>query len=136
MSSARQYQETQAGLLTGCIAMLLLLAFSGCGSARRSEPLRGPLAMNEPVQRGQVLFMEHCHKCHPGGEAGVGPAINNVPLPGGLLKLRVRSRAFFLGVGRMPSFKQHEISKAELADLVQYLKALKKHDQTAVSAGP
>ena len=135
MSITGRYRSISAGI-AGSLGLLLLLAFSSCGSARRSEPIRGPLAMNEQLQRGQVVFMQHCHKCHPGGEAGEGPSINNIPLPGGLLKLRVRSRAFFFGAGRMPSFKNHEISQAELADLVQYLKALRKHDKVAVSAAP
>lgn len=108
--------------------LFLLLLVSGCGSARRSEPLRGPVALNDQLQRGQVVFMQHCHKCHPGGEAGAGPSLNNVPLPGSLIKFRVRSRAFFAGVGRMPSFKKHEISRQELQELVRYLKVLRKHD--------
>ena len=137
MSTTGHYLKISAGV-AGSLAWLLLLAFSSCGSARRSEPIRGPLAMNDQLKRGQLVFMQQCHKCHPGGEAGEGPSINNIPLPGVLLKFRVRSRAFFLGAGRMPSFKKHEISQAELADLVQYLKALRKHDpdKAAVSAAP
>ena len=104
---------------------------TGCGSARRGEPLRGPLTMTEQVQRGQKVFMDNCHKCHPGGEAGAGPSINNIPLTGGMIKARVRYRAFFAGVGRMPSFKKNEISKEELNDLVRYIKVLKKHDEDA-----
>ena len=119
-------------ILLSALGILFLL--SGCGSARRSEPLRGPLTMNEQVKRGQVVFMENCHKCHPGGEAGAGPSINNIPATKGMLKFRVRSRAFFLGVGRMPSFKKHEISKQELNDLVRYLKVLKKQDEDAPTA--
>lgn len=117
-----------------CLGFFILVLFPGCGSARRSEPLRGPMSMNEQIQRGQVVFMQNCHKCHPGGEAGAGPSINNVPLTRGMLKLRVRSRAFFLGIGRMPSFKKHEISKEELNDLVRYIKVLKKHDGEAPAA--
>jgi len=117
-----------------CAGLCLVMLLTACGSARRSEPLRGPMAMNEQIQRGQVVFMQNCHKCHPGGEAGAGPSINNIPLTKGMLKLRVRSRAFFLGIGRMPSFKKHEISKEELTDLVRYIKVLKKHDEDAPSA--
>lgn len=116
------------------LALVWLLLASACGSARRSEPLRGPLALNDQLQRGQVVFMQNCHKCHPGGEAGVAPSINNVPLPGTLIKMRVRSRAFFAGVGRMPSFKKHEISRQELQDLVRYLKVLRKHDGKAANS--
>ena len=90
--------------------------------------------MNEQVQRGQVVFNNNCHKCHPGGEAGVGPSINNVPLTKGILKFRIRSKAFLLGLGRMPSFKKHEISKPELNDLVRYIKVLKKHNENAPTA--
>ena len=59
-------------ILLSTLGILFLL--SGCGSARRSEPLRVNLTMNEQVKRGQVVFMENCHKCHPGGEAGAGTA--------------------------------------------------------------
>lgn len=107
--------------------LTLIFLVSGCGTARRSEPLRGPLTLQDQAQRGQVVFMQNCHKCHPGGEAGVGPPINNVPLTKGMIKFRVRSRAFFFGIGRMPSFKKHEISRQELNDLVRYIKVLKKH---------
>lgn len=111
------------------MALLAFVFLTSCGSARRSEPIRGPLQLNEQLQRGQVVFMANCHKCHPSGEAGVGPSINNVPMTKGMLKLRVRSRAFFLGIGRMPSFKKHEISRSELEDLTQYIKALKKNGE-------
>lgn len=126
--SQKERRSFKCALLNGLVIIMLA---SGCGSARRSEPLRGPLALTPQLQRGQVVFMQNCHKCHPGGEAGVGPAINNVPLTRGILKFRVRSRAFLLGLGRMPSFKKHEISKQELNDLVRYIKVLKKHDENA-----
>lgn len=128
--SAFKLQRTVLGLL-----FLTLLGLSSCGSARRTEPIRGPLTLaTNDLKRGQVVFMQNCQKCHPAGEAGVGPSINNVPLTKGLIKFRVRSKAFLLGLGRMPSFKKHEISKAELNDLVRYLKVLKKHDGDAVTA--
>jgi mono/diheme cytochrome c family protein len=121
--------------VTRNLALVLCLLLAGsCGSARRSEPLRGPLHLDAQLQRGQVVFMQNCHKCHPGGEAGAGPSINNVPMTKGMLKWRVRSRAFFLGIGRMPSFKKHEISREELNDLVRYIKVLKKHDGDAPTA--
>lgn len=118
-----------------CLGLCILMLFPGCGSARRGEPLRGPMLLDEQIQRGQVVFMQNCHKCHPGGEAGAGPSLNNIPLTRGMLKFRVRSRAFFLGIGRMPSFKKHEISREELNDLVRYLKVLKKHDEDAPAGG-
>jgi mono/diheme cytochrome c family protein len=94
----------------------------GC-SARRGEPIVGSLAISEPgIARGQQVFHRQCHQCHPGGEAGLGPAINNKPLPGFLIKFQVRT-----GLGAMPAFSQNEISPEELDNLVDYLKALRSH---------
>ena len=99
------------------------LSLLGCGSARRSEPLVGPLSVASPaVARGQQVFMANCHQCHPGGDAGLGPAINDKPLPGFLVRLQVRS-----GLGAMPAFSEQDISPEELHDLVLYLKALRRH---------
>lgn len=68
------------------------------------------------------MFMTHCNPCHPGGEAGLGPAINNKPLPGFLIKFQVRR-----GLGAMPSFSEHHIKDQELNDLIAYIKALRRH---------
>jgi mono/diheme cytochrome c family protein len=104
-------------VLAGCLGVL------GCGSARRGEPLVGPLPVASPaVEQGRRVFMAHCQQCHPGGEAGLGPAINDKPLPGFLIALQVRS-----GLGAMPAFSRQEIGADALADLIAYLKALRRH---------
>lgn len=54
------------------------------------------------------------------GGAGLGPAINNKPLPGWLIRFQVRH-----GFGAMPAFSEKEISDGELNDVVAYLKALR-----------
>jgi mono/diheme cytochrome c family protein len=111
----------KTALITTFIAAALVLG-SGC-SARRGEPLHGPLDISDPaVARGQLVFMRECYQCHPGGDAGLGPAINNKPLPGFLMKFQVRN-----GLGAMPAFSQQEIASEELEDLVSYLKALRNH---------
>lgn len=108
-------------LLAGGAAVLLLATLAACGSARRGEPLVGPMPMAEPrLANGQIAFMANCHQCHPKGEAGLGPAINNKPLPGFLMKLQVRE-----GFGAMPAFSPAEISESELDDIVVYLQALR-----------
>ncbi|MBI5453769.1 MAG: c-type cytochrome [Deltaproteobacteria bacterium] len=95
----------------------------GCGSARRGAPVAGPFDDSQPhIARGKKVFEENCSQCHPGGEAGLGPAINNKPLPGFLIKFQVRK-----GIGAMPSFPNEHISDSELDDLVSYLKALRRH---------
>lgn len=109
----------KTALLTLLAAVAVILA--AC-SARRGEPLGYARSANpDPrVAHGRVLFMQHCHKCHPGGEAGLGPAINDKPLPEFLMKTQVR-----VGVGAMPSFHRQQISEEELDDLIRYLKALR-----------
>lgn len=71
----------------------------GACTARRSEPLRGAVTLNtEEQRRGQQAYFRHCHNCHPGGEAGLGPALNDKLLPPVAIKAQVR-----LGVGAMPA---------------------------------
>jgi mono/diheme cytochrome c family protein len=112
----------RVGLALRILMISGLLLIAGC-SARRGEPIVGPLRVSEPgIARGQQVFMRECHQCHPGGEAGLGPAINNKPLPGFLVKFQVRT-----GLGVMPAFSQGEISAEELDRLVDYLKALRNH---------
>jgi mono/diheme cytochrome c family protein len=105
---------------------LLLVAAGlalGCGPARRSEPLMGPVALNEAETRGRVAYMAYCHQCHPGGEAGLGPSLNDKALPEFLKKLQVRQ-----GIGSMPSFSETEISESEVDDIMAYLSALREHE--------
>jgi mono/diheme cytochrome c family protein len=98
------------------------LLTAGCGSARRGEPLVGPREITDPVLLlGQQVFDTYCHQCHPGGTSGVGPAINNKPLPGWLIKFQVRN-----GLGVMPSFSSEQIPPAELDAVVRYLKELRR----------
>ena len=95
----------------------------GCSSARREEPIKGPLIIEgKQLAEGQRAFMARCHQCHPGGRAGLGPAINNKPLPGFMIKLQSR-----VGLGAMPGFSSDELSEEDLDAIVVYLKALRKH---------
>lgn len=101
-------------------ALLLLLGLMGC-SARRGEHLKGPLDLTDPrVARGETVFMAKCNKCHPGGEAGLGPSLNNRPLPEFFVRYQARS-----GTGAMPPFDADELPDKDLADVTAYLKALR-----------
>lgn len=104
-------------MLYCCVAVVCSL-LQHC-SSRKTEPFVGALALNAQLEKGQTLFMNHCHKCHPHGEAGLGPAIN--PLPGFVKSFQIRH-----GVGAMPAFKKDEISKQDLKDLMAYLKGIKQ----------
>jgi mono/diheme cytochrome c family protein len=107
------------------VAVLMghLVLLSACGSARRAEPITGraPIMSGELLE-GKKLFMKHCDQCHPRGEAGLAPAINNKPHPAFLIKFQVRQ-----GLGAMPSFSKEDISDEELEKIVSYLQALRNH---------
>lgn len=104
------------------LAISIALSIVGCGSARRGEPFtRSIVPADAQVEHGAKVFYEHCHKCHTGGEAALGPALNNKPLPGFMLRLQVRR-----GLGAMPSFPEDKIDDRELDDLIAYLKELRR----------
>lgn len=101
------------------VALLATLATaSGCGSARRSDPLTGTLSLNGEQRHGQVLFHKFCHQCHPNGEAGLGPAINNKPAPLAMIRLQVRG-----GLGAMPAFPEKLLPDRELEALLTFVDA-------------
>jgi mono/diheme cytochrome c family protein len=66
--------------------------------------------------------MEKCHRCHPGGEAGLGPALNNKPFPDFLKRFQVRH-----GLGAMPHFEKEQLSDAQLDAILVYLKTLRQN---------
>ncbi len=106
---------------TAVLLILLLFTLAACGSARRGPPFTEPMEMTDASRhRGEQVFFHHCHPCHPGGEAGLGPALNNKPLPVFMIRMQVRR-----GFGAMPSFSKGHISDEQLDDLVEYLKALR-----------
>lgn len=96
-----------------------VLAAYGCGAARQSPPLQAePPQLNSQQLAGQKVYMRECNGCHPQGAGGLGPALNDKPVPAAAIKLQVRQ-----GVGAMPSFSEQEISASELDDLVAFMSA-------------
>ena len=74
------------------------LAVSGCRSVRRGDAIGRPVAKaSAEVERGRVVFQQHCYRCHPGGEGGLGPSLNDKPAPAFLVRTQVRA-----GLGAMP----------------------------------
>jgi cytochrome c5 len=117
---SRGYASCHASVTT--LLLVVLLLATACGSARRSEPLTGSHAFEDPVvMRGEQVFAFQCSQCHPGGEAGLGPAINNKPLPGWLIRFQVRN-----GLGVMPRFSSAQIGSDDLDALVRYLQTLRR----------
>jgi mono/diheme cytochrome c family protein len=105
-------------LLFGAAAAAATLV--ACGSARRGEPLSGQIALSPAGQHGEQVLMRACNECHPKGEAGLGPAINNKPLPGFLMKIQVRH-----GLGAMPNIDERWVAPEEMDDLITYLNEIR-----------
>jgi mono/diheme cytochrome c family protein len=113
----------------GCVAAavaggMMLAGGASCRTALRGEPVAAPLEFTDPqLLLGQQVFMRDCNQCHPGGAAGLAPAINDKPLPGGLIKFQVRN-----GLGAMPAFDEEEIADEELEAIVAYLEAIREQE--------
>ncbi|MGX5820328.1 c-type cytochrome [Chitinophaga lutea] len=70
---------------------------------------------------GREKYMQFCQSCHPMGEAGLAPALNNNPAPGFIKRFQVRH-----GLGAMPAFQKDKISSADLNAIMYYLRSMKK----------
>jgi mono/diheme cytochrome c family protein len=122
-AAASRGRRPNAAVTLAAVAAALL---AGCATARRSEPLRGPVTLDARSSRGQIVFMRNCNACHPGGEGGLAPAINNKPVPTFVKKFQVRH-----GLGAMPGFPSSKLSDSDLDDLMAYLKELRGHKAAA-----
>ena len=109
--------------LAAAAACIVYISAVSC-AGRKSEPTKQKqfVTTSQSVVNGEKMFMTYCQKCHPAGEAGLGPAINSNPAPQFLKRFQVRH-----GLGVMPSFKQEQISTADLHDISAYLKLWKNY---------
>lgn len=104
-------------------AAALLAAACGRGSARRGEPLVGRLVTTEASeQRGKLVFLQQCYRCHPGGEGGLGPSLNDKRVS------LSRARSGF-GHAARPGPAAARLQEPDLSDLVAYLSALRRHTE-------
>jgi len=103
------------------ILILYALAFFISCAVRKSEPVSGRLVdVSDPrVRNGQELYHTHCQKCHPAGEAGLGPSVT--AKPGFLTRFQARH-----GLGVMPAFDRERLSRGDLKDIALYLKKLNR----------
>jgi mono/diheme cytochrome c family protein len=105
------------------LLIVLGLMLASCAS-RKGVPYTEPLqAEAKGVLEGKMAYDRYCNSCHPGGASGLGPAINNKPLPGFMIRLQIRQ-----GIGTMPAFKRDVLSREEAKQIVAYLKELRKLD--------
>jgi mono/diheme cytochrome c family protein len=111
-------------------AVSLLLLLVACGTARRGEPAGPKVAVDSAHEaRGEQLFFRNCSPCHPGGEAGLGPAINDKPLPELAIKTQIRA-----GVGAMPAFSEEELSDRDMDAIVEYIEEMRDTPATHARA--
>lgn len=108
----------------GAIAVVLCFMVLTTCSIRKSEPVKNKsfIPATESIAHGEKVFKIYCNKCHPSGEAGLGPAINSNPAPQFIKRFQARH-----GLGVMPSFKKDEISKEDLRGISAYLRAWKHY---------
>jgi hypothetical protein len=119
LASARQ----RAYVRVICFCLLPSAFCLSCTSSRREEPLTGPLPLADPkLVAGRQIFMANCYECHPGGSAGLGPSLNDKPLPAFAIRTQVRK-----GFGAMPAFDDAHIPAPDLDNLVAYLQMLRSH---------
>ncbi|HYH21411.1 MAG TPA: cytochrome c [Azospirillum sp.] len=98
------------------------LALGACDdTARRGVAFLGPMELTDPkLVAGERAFMRACNQCHPRGEAGLGLALNDKPLPDFAIRAQVRA-----GLGAMPAFSREDLSDADLDAIIAYLDYLR-----------
>jgi mono/diheme cytochrome c family protein len=118
--------------LAAALALVLALAAAACGAQRRGEPSAPAVQPRTAVeQRGERLFHRFCYQCHPGGEAGLGPAINDKPLPALAIKTQIRR-----GVGAMPAFGPDMLTDPQVDAITEYVRLLRASPVAAAPATP
>ncbi|AHM60142.1 hypothetical protein D770_09425 [Flammeovirgaceae bacterium 311] len=105
--------------------LFLIIFFTAAAcSSRKGVPYTEPLqTQNQEVLQGKLLYDRYCNTCHPGGSSGLGPALNDKPLPGFLVRFQIRH-----GLGVMPAFSKEIIPPEDSKKIVAYMKALRKLD--------
>jgi mono/diheme cytochrome c family protein len=108
-------------IFAATLVALATIAVAACGTPRRGEPFVGAAGFaDSQLEQGRAAFAAHCQRCHPGGEAALGPSLNDKALPRFLMKFQVRH-----GLGAMPAIPPERLSDDELDAVVAYLKALR-----------
>ena len=105
---------------SAALACLGLTACDNGTSAASSTP--GTSGPATSVDAGKAVFTRYCQVCHPGPNAGAGPALRGLVPNRTDDQLRSVVRT---GKNRMPGYGQKQISDEELTGLVAYMHTLK-----------
>ncbi|HUQ07907.1 MAG TPA: cytochrome c [Kofleriaceae bacterium] len=104
------------------IGLIMMPDLFGCGSKRRGELVGRPITPDTLAEkRGERLFYKYCSSCHPSGEAGLGPALNNKPLPEFAVRTQIRQ-----GVGAMPAFHDDRLTDAQVEEIASFVSELRQ----------
>lgn len=110
--------------------VIVIATLIGCGARQRGEPEGPPIASATAGEdHGRRLFQKLCYKCHPNGAAGLGPALNNKPLPEVAVRTQIRK-----GVGAMPAFGDRQLGDRDVEAIARFVHALRDapaHDESA-----
>ena len=95
---------------------------------KRIDEMKRQRSVNEAARStnltGEQLFIRSCNECHPGGQKGMGPGLDNVnedfPEDSGLKNLLRK------GKGIMPAQPVQVVNDPEMNSLVIYLRQLSK----------
>jgi mono/diheme cytochrome c family protein len=76
------------------------------------------------VTAGQRVFTSNCNTCHPGANAGIGPALHGPPFSARYPDDVAIAAVIRQGKGGMPAFSPGQLSDQDLANVVAYLHGL------------
>ena len=106
------------------VAGIGLALIAACTPFQRPDSSIGPMRMSDAsVKAGERLYNMHCYKCHAMGTGGLGPSLNDKPLPRFLIRMQIR-----YGFGVMPEFKEDELSDQQVEEIIDYVVAMRHHD--------
>jgi len=114
--------------LTSILLATLTLGIAACGGGSASATgdgttpaaaqYEGPLTSTD-VASGETHYNQYCAGCHPGGEAGAGPLINNIAWTPAKMREQIRE-----GEGTMPPVPESKLDAAGLEALLAYLQTM------------
>lgn len=73
---------------------------------------------------GQRVFATQCNSCHPGANAGIGPALYGPQFAERYPEDSVLIAVIHQGKGGMPAFSSDQVSDQDLVNMVAYMRGL------------
>lgn len=104
------------------LILFFMVRLSSCSTPKTVPPSEVVQMPTEELQKGRILFNNHCATCHPEAKAGLGPSIINKPLPEFLIRFQIRN-----GIGVMPAFNEEALNDDEVEKIAEYLVYLRKN---------